>query len=70
MKCRGCDQEIEFFGNIPVEVPAQRCVLDWGPNKGKSVSAYVNHFTTCPKAADFSKRNKARAGSGTGERTP
>lgn len=65
MKCRGCEQEIEFFGNIPVEVPAARCTL----TDGRRVLAYVNHFTTCPKASEFSKKGKERVGHGTGERT-
>lgn len=70
--CKGCGAEITFAKHIVTNrnVPLERVKLPRGlynlmpggmvqPVDG--IELYVSHFTTCPKANDFSGKNKAVA---------
>jgi hypothetical protein len=71
VKCKGCGMEIEFIESQKTpgkSIPAQQVRVIYQEERSAGgtrlvklrtpQTVYVNHFETCPKAKDFSRRGK------------
>lgn len=62
--CRGCNRPMIFAqgpnGEIPLDAraPVFRLIEDASPRAERAPGYHVSHFSTCPKARDFSRYRK------------
>jgi hypothetical protein len=61
-RCRGCNRAIRWAktpkgANVPVET-VQTLIIDEHGRTQPAGQALVNHFLTCPKANQFSGKNR------------